>query len=111
MNRTAGKLNNCGPLVLPLFLEATQLKTAPIGRFAGHSGEKAVVEAQVAGIGTRKRRRPAVPATADAPQRTGAIIAVARDRVSSYSWRQRNGRPRARLLAFCGVSQLQWKPK
>jgi hypothetical protein len=33
-----------------VFLEATQLKTAPTGRFVGLSGEKAVVEVQVVAL-------------------------------------------------------------
>ena len=60
-----------------LFLEATQLKTvrtvAAVLRI-----EPAVAEAQVVGIGTRNRRRPAVPVAADAIQRTGAGVATAR---------------------------------
>ncbi len=66
-----------------LFLKAPQLKTAPTGRFAGLSGEKA--EAQVVGIGTRKRRRPTVLVIADAKQGTIPVIipavAEARGRV------------------------------
>ena len=72
-----------------LFLEATQRKTAPTGRFAGLSGEKAVVEAQVAGIGTRKRRRPAVAAVADITQCSIPVVmsgvAVARGLSARHS--------------------------
>ncbi len=39
-----------------------KIRRAPTGRFAGLSGEKAVVEVQVAGIGTRNGQRPTVPA-------------------------------------------------
>ena len=42
-----------GPSGPSLFLEATQLKTAPTGRFVGHSGEK--VKAQVVGVATPGR--------------------------------------------------------
>ncbi len=37
-----------------LFLEATQLKTAPTGRFTGLSGEKTEAEVQAVGTGTRR---------------------------------------------------------
>ena len=61
------------------FLEATQLKTertvAAVLRI-----EPAVAEAQVVGIGTRNRRRPAVPSTADGIQCTVLIRAEARGR-------------------------------
>ncbi len=94
-----------------LFLEAMQLKTAPTGRFAGLSGEKAVVEAQVAGIGTRKRRRPAVPVVANEPQRTACLVvaAVAEARGCRAAPSRRLGVASAARLeeaAVCGERRL-----
>ena len=76
------------PMLPSLFLEATQRKTAPTGRFVGHSGEKAVVEVQVAGIAARRGRRPAITAEADFIQPASGSrsrVAEARDGGESSS--------------------------
>ena len=65
-----------------LFLEAAQLKTAPTGRFAGHSGEKAVAEAQEADTGTGHRQRPTVTAATYFPV---VVAAEARGRAARHS--------------------------
>ncbi len=58
--------------VLSLFLKAPQLKTAPTGRFAGLTEEKAVAETLKVGTATprRNRRRPTDPGVADIIQLT-----------------------------------------
>jgi hypothetical protein len=64
-------------------------RNAPTGRFAGLSGEKAVVEVQVVCIGTRNGRRPTEPGVADVTQSTetpiAKSVAIARGRVSEKS--------------------------
>ena len=72
-----------GPNGLPLFLEATQRKTERTA-IAALRVDPIVVEVQEVGIGARNRRRPDVPAVADATQSTEtaeiSAVAVARGR-------------------------------
>ena len=92
------------PLSLGLFsLEATQLKTVRTGIAASRS-EPVRVEIQVLGSVTprRNRRRPAESIAADTPQCTVTFVisGVAEARgpaAPPSSWRQRNGKPYARL--------------
>ena len=102
-------------------------RNAPTGRFAGHSGEKAVVEAQVAALVPAPGRRPKIPSVTDVTQCPVSFVmsdvAEARGRAtrtfcwvflgkrflsrmartpSGCSWRQRNGKPYARLSSYCG---------
>jgi hypothetical protein len=58
----------------PLFLEATQQKTVRTVTVVRRI-ELGGVESQVVGIGVHNRRRPTVPAVADAPQSTVTSIA------------------------------------